>query len=189
MLVLIDNYDSFTYNLYQLCRTFTPSVKVFRNDVITPNDISDLKPRGIIISPGPKAPHDAGICIDLIRRLSPSIPILGVCLGMQAIGAAFNAVVVRAKAPMHGKSSQIFHHGKGLYAGMPHPFMAGRYHSLVIDETTMPSVLIKESSTEDGVIMGVRHRHYPCYGVQFHPESILTQQGALLLSNFCRLTQ
>lgn len=187
MILLIDNYDSFTYNLHQLCLPFAESIIVARNDKITVDEIVCLKPKAIILSPGPKSPKEAGICIELIQKLAPSIPILGVCLGMQAIGAAFGAQVVRAPFPMHGKAAQVLHSGKNLFEKILQPMIVGRYHSLMVQKESLPSALIQEAITEDGILMGIRHREYPCFGVQFHPESILTQNGSQLIANFINL--
>lgn len=191
MILLIDNYDSFTFNLYHLCASVinleTTPLQVVRNDKITLNEIKDLNPKALILSPGPKSPAEAGICIDLIRKFSPHIPILGVCLGMQAIGAAFGAEVIRAPFPMHGKIATITHTGHHLYENAPQPMKVGRYHSLMVERSSLPSTLIADSFTEDGLIMGLRHRDYPCFGVQFHPESILTQGGDVLIKNFFKI--
>jgi len=184
MIVVIDNYDSFTYNLVHLVGRHTSDIFVVRNDQITPRDIEALKPSHILISPGPGRPEDAGICIEVIRRLGPTTPLLGVCLGHQAIGAAFGCAIVRAAKLMHGKTSLIYHCGDGLYAGVENPFEATRYHSLVIDRGTLTSDLVITSETEDGTIMGVRHREYPIEGIQFHPESILTVAGEKLITNW-----
>lgn len=184
MLIIIDNYDSFTYNLYQMAADLLKEVSVFRNDALTVDELERLNPSGLILSPGPKAPDEAGICIRAIQKLAPKIPILGVCLGMQAIGAAYGARIVRASQPKHGQSSSIYHTQTGIYQDLPSPFLAGRYHSLIVEESSLPSILVKEAETEEGVIMGIRHCDYPCYGVQFHPESILTPQGNRLIQNF-----
>lgn len=184
MILLIDNYDSFTYNLYQLCCSFTDSIHIVRNDKISIAEIAYLKPQAIILSPGPKSPFESGICLEAIKTFVSTIPILGVCLGMQAIAAALGGSIVRAPYPMHGKASSIFHSGQFLYNGIPAPMIAGRYHSLLVDKESLPPDLIADAFTEEGLIMGIRHRNYPCYGVQFHPESILTQFGERLLSNF-----
>lgn len=184
MLVIIDNYDSFTYNLYQLCAQIVREVRVIRNDRITVSELEALHPTSIIISPGPKSPAEAGISIELIQKLAPKIPILGVCLGMQSIGAAYGSQVVRAPKPMHGKTSLVFHQQQSLYANLPSPFTAGRYHSLMVDRSTLADSLVVESESEDGIIMGLRHRLFPCFGVQFHPESILTPEGHFIIRNF-----
>jgi anthranilate synthase component II len=184
MILLIDNYDSFTYNLYHYLGELGAKVKVFRNDEISVREIAKLKPEKIVISPGPCTPKEAGISCDVIRRFGAKIPILGVCLGHQCIGAAFGADVVRAPSIMHGKLSEIFHDSKTIYHSLKNPFPAMRYHSLVIDPTTCPAELHVSARTADGVIMGVRHASYPIEGVQFHPESILTGEGKRLLHNF-----
>jgi anthranilate synthase component 2 len=184
MILLIDNYDSFTYNLYQLIVQTGQSVQVVRNDQITLDEIASLKPEAIILSPGPGRPEDAGICIEVIRRFGSEIPILGVCLGQQAIGIAFGGSVIQAPEILHGKRSLIFHRRQGMFQNVPLPFHVGRYHSLVIDHTKLPSCLRVEAETIEGMIMAVRHVDYPCFGVQFHPESILTEHGTLLIANF-----
>lgn len=186
MILLIDNYDSFTYNLYQLLARDGRDVKVVRNDQITLEEIEALKPEAIVISPGPGRPEESGVCIELVRRFASVVPILGVCLGHQAIGAAFGAEVVRAEAVVHGKRSLVFHTRQGCFERVSLPFQAGRYHSLVIEKQTLPSDLSIEAETADGTIMAVRHRHYPCFGIQFHPESILTEQGEMLIANFLK---
>lgn len=187
MLVIIDNYDSFTYNLYQAFAQVTQEIRVIRNDHLSVAEIAALKPSKIVISPGPKAPLQAGISLEVIRTLAPCVPILGVCLGMQAIGEAFGGRVVLAPEPMHGKDTMIIHAGHGIYQGLPSPFVAGRYHSLLVDEGTLPDCLEKQAFTESGLIMGIKHKQYPCYGVQFHPESILTPQGHIILNNFIKI--
>lgn len=187
MLIIIDNYDSFTYNLYQIVAQTEPDVLVIRNDALTVNDVLDLQPRGLILSPGPGRPENAGICSELIRTIPPSIPLLGVCLGMQAIVSAFGGQVIAAPELVHGKATLIFHQRKSIYQGLTLPFSAGRYHSLLADRASLPSVLQIESETASGLIMGVRHREYPIFGVQFHPESILTPLGSQLVHNFLQL--
>jgi anthranilate synthase component 2 len=184
MLLMIDNYDSFTYNLVQYLGELGEDVKVARNDEISVDEIATLAPRHVVISPGPCTPNEAGVCLDLIRRFSGRIPILGVCLGHQAIGQAFGGRVVHAKALMHGKVSRIHHSGAGVFRGLPTPYEATRYHSLAIERSTCPAELEVTAWTEDGEIMGVRHRALAVEGVQFHPESILTQHGHALLRNF-----
>ncbi len=193
MILVIDNYDSFTYNLVQylgeLAAEFpvAQDIEVFRNDKITLTDIAQLKPAGILISPGPGRPEDAGVSPELIRRFAATIPILGVCLGHQAIGLVYGGDVVSAPTLMHGKVSDIFHESQGVFADLPTPFTATRYHSLVIDPATCPRELRITAWTEDDIIMGVQHRDYPhLQGVQFHPESILTAAGKDLLRNFLR---
>ncbi len=191
MIVVIDNYDSFTYNLVQylgeLGQTYpvAQESQVYRNDQITVDQVAALAPEGIVISPGPGRPEDAGISLDLIRRLGPTIPILGVCLGHQSIGQVFGGQIIPAPTLMHGKTSLIHHHQVGVFRGLDVPFQATRYHSLVIDPATCPELLEITAWVEDGPIMGVRHRDYPhIQGVQFHPESVLTTSGKLLLGNF-----
>jgi len=185
MILVIDNYDSFTYNLVQYLGELGASVRVMRNDVVTVDDIAAAKPDHIVLSPGPGRPENAGITMDVIRRLGERTPILGVCLGHQAIGAAFGGRVVRAPAPIHGKTSTIEHTNTSVFRGIENPFEASRYHSLVIDEKDFPHDLeITARTTGDGIIMGVRHRRWPVHGVQFHPESILTREGHDMLRNF-----
>jgi anthranilate synthase component 2 len=184
MMLLIDNYDSFTYNLYQYLCELGAEVLVKRNDRVSVHDVRLLAPERIVISPGPGRPEDAGVTIDLIQELAGQIPILGVCLGHQAIGAAFGARVERAPALMHGKTSAVTHDGSELFAGLPNPFTATRYHSLLVDEESLPAELEVTARSEDGVIMGLRHRECDVQGVQFHPESILTTGGHRLLANF-----
>jgi anthranilate synthase component II len=184
MLLMIDNYDSFTYNLVQYFGELGQDVKVIRNDEMTLEDIEKLAPGRIVLSPGPCTPNEAGISLDLIRRFAGRLPILGVCLGHQAIGQAFGGRVVHAKTLMHGKVSRIHHAGTGVFRGLPTPYDATRYHSLAIERASCPAELEVTAWTEDGEIMGVRHRSLPVEGVQFHPESILTQHGHALLRNF-----
>jgi anthranilate synthase/aminodeoxychorismate synthase-like glutamine amidotransferase len=184
MILLIDNYDSFTYNLFHYLGELGADVKVYRNDKITLEEIAKLRPEKIVISPGPCTPKEAGISCDVIRRFGAKTPILGVCLGHQSIGAAFGAEIVRAPSIMHGKLSEVFHDSKTLFQSLDNPFPAMRYHSLAIDPATCPPELVVSARTADGVIMGVRHRSLPIEGVQFHPESILTDQGKKLLRNF-----
>ncbi|MBF0613811.1 MAG: aminodeoxychorismate/anthranilate synthase component II [Magnetococcales bacterium] len=186
MLLLIDNYDSFTYNLAQYFGELGAEVQVFRNDVLTIEEIQALRPDHLVISPGPGNPDQAGITLEVIRRLSGQVPILGVCLGHQAIGQAFGGQVVRAPELMHGKTSWIEHDGRGVFNGLPMPFRATRYHSLVVARASVPECLQVTAWTGDGLIMGLRHRTLPVEGVQFHPESILTEHGHALLSNFLR---
>lgn len=184
MFILIDNYDSFTYNLYHYMAELGAEVQVFRNDEITCGEIRDLKPEGIVLSPGPKTPDDAGICLEVVETFAGEFPILGVCLGHQAIGQVFGARVVPAPELMHGKVSEILHQGGGVFAGLPSPFNATRYHSLTLEPASFPAVLTVTARTADGVIMGLQHQTLPLYGVQFHPESILSQHGHALLQNF-----
>ena len=188
MILVIDNYDSFTFNLVQYLGEMGQELKVFRNDAITVAEIEKMKPRSIVISPGPGRPEDSGIIIEAIKTLSGKIPILGVCLGHQAIGAAFGGQVVSAPQIMHGKTSEIFHDGKTIFEGLENPFIATRYHSLVVAPDTFPGCLEISARTKDGVIMGLRHRTMVIEGVQFHPESILTDVGKRLLSNFVNRT-
>jgi len=183
-LLMIDNYDSFTYNLVQYLGELGATVEVVRNDAVTVEEVCDRRPVGVVISPGPCTPAEAGISVAVIRRLAGTVPILGVCLGHQAIGVAFEGQIVRASRIMHGKTSPILHDGSGVFSGLPDPFDATRYHSLVIDPGSLPAVLERSAWTEDGEIMGVRHRSLPVEGVQFHPESILTVAGKRLLGNF-----
>ncbi len=184
MILVIDNYDSFTYNLVQYVGEIYGEVKVYRNDKISLEEIRAIAPKGIIISPGPCTPKEAGISVQVVRDLGPEIPLLGVCLGHQSIGAAFGGEVVRAPYLMHGKVSEISHDGKGVFTGLPTPFTATRYHSLIIKRASMPEELEISAETDDGLVMGVRHRKYPIEGIQFHPESILTKVGKDLLKNF-----
>jgi anthranilate synthase component II len=184
VILLIDNYDSFTYNLYQYLCELGADVVVRRNDKVSVHDVRAMAPERIVISPGPCTPHEAGISVDLIQELAGQVPILGVCLGHQAIGAAFGAEIVRAPLVMHGKTSSISHDGTGIFAGLPNPFTATRYHSLIVNEATLPDDLVVTARSEDGIIMGLRHRHCNVDGVQFHPESILTTGGHRLLANF-----
>ncbi|MBI2958370.1 MAG: aminodeoxychorismate/anthranilate synthase component II [Chloroflexi bacterium] len=184
MILVIDNYDSFVYNLAQYLGELGWEPEVFRNDKITVEAIADKKPSHVVISPGPGTPDDAGISNETIRQFGGRIPILGVCLGHQCIGQVYGGTIVRASVPMHGKSSQIFHDGKTVYRGLPNPFAAARYHSLVIEPRSVPPCLEVSARTETGEIMGVRHRDYVVEGVQFHPESIMTEAGHDLLRNF-----
>jgi anthranilate synthase component 2 len=186
MLLMIDNYDSFTYNLVQYFGELGEDVRVFRNDAITPDEIAALKPDHIVISPGPCSPKEAGISVEAIRRFAGKVPLLGVCLGHQSIGAAFGGEIVHAKKPMHGKTSLVHHLDKGVFASLPNPFTATRYHSLAIRRETLPDCLEVTAWTEDGEIMGVRHKTLEIEGVQFHPESILTEHGHDMLRNFLK---
>jgi len=187
MLLMIDNYDSFTYNLVQYLGELGEDIEVFRNDKISISDIERMQPARIVVSPGPCTPTEAGISIDVIRHFAGKTPILGVCLGHQSIGAAFGGDIVRAPVLMHGKTSLIYHDGHTIFKGLPNPFEATRYHSLVIREKTMPACLEISAWTQDGIIMGVRHKEFLLEGVQFHPESILTNVGKELLRNFIEL--
>lgn len=187
MILMIDNYDSFTYNLVQYLGELGAEVRVVRNDEMTPDEIEAMAPDHIVLSPGPCSPNEAGICLDVIRRLKGKVPILGVCLGHQAIGQAFGGEVVRAERPMHGKTSRIYHDGRTVFEGIPSPFTATRYHSLIVRRATIPDCLEISAETEEGEIMGIRHREYAIEGVQFHPESIMTEHGHRLLSNFLSL--
>lgn len=184
MLLMIDNYDSFTYNLVQYLSELGADVRVYRNDQISLGQIAESRPQHLVISPGPCTPNEAGISLEVIREFSGKIPILGVCLGHQAIGQAFGGKVVRAPRIMHGKTSPIYHDGRGLFEGLSEPFEATRYHSLVVDPPTLPDCLEKSAWTEQGEIMGLRHKQFKVEGVQFHPESILTSEGKRLLKNF-----
>lgn len=187
-LLVIDNYDSFTFNLVQYLGELGSEMEIARNDRISIREVKELSPGWIVISPGPGTPAKAGISVELIREVGTEIPILGVCLGHQAVGEAYGGEVVPAPYLMHGKTSMIHHQGNGIFAGLPRPFQAARYHSLVLNPPTIPRVLEVDAWTEDGVIMGVRHRDHPVFGVQFHPESIVTESGKQLLRNFlcCR---
>jgi len=187
MLLIIDNYDSFTYNLVQYIGEIGEDIKVFRNDKITIHEIEQLNPEKVVISPGPCTPKEAGISVELIRHFAHKMPILGVCLGHQSIGAAFGGEIIRAPRLMHGKTSLIFHDGKTIFKGLPNPFEATRYHSLVIRRETLPDCLEISAWTDMNEIMGVRHKEFIIEGVQFHPESILTKVGKDLLRNFLKL--
>ncbi len=184
MLLMIDNYDSFTYNLVQYLGELGAEVKVVRNDEVSVDDIERMRPGKIVISPGPCSPNEAGVSLAVLGRMAGKIPILGVCLGHQAIGQAFGGKVVHAKTLMHGKTSPIHHSGAGVFAGLPTPFTATRYHSLAVASDSLPGALEMTAWTEDGEVMGLRHRDFPIEGVQFHPESILTEHGHALLRNF-----
>ena len=184
MILLIDNYDSFTYNVYQLMSVLGAQVEVRRNDEISLDEIREMSPQGIVVSPGPGDPAEAGISCDVLRELGNKVPILGVCLGHQCVGAAFGGRIVRAPELMHGKTSTVYHENEGIFAGLPSPFSAIRYHSLAVDRDTVPDCLEITAETENGVIMGLRHRELPVEGVQFHPESVLTLEGPKLLKNF-----
>jgi anthranilate synthase component 2 len=186
MLLMIDNYDSFTYNLVQYFGELKQDVAVYRNDEITLDKIAELHPERIVISPGPCTPNEAGVSVPLIERFAGKLPILGVCLGHQSIGQAFGGKIVHAQRVMHGKTSAIHHHSTGVFRGLPNPFHATRYHSLVIERASLPDCLEITAWTDDGEIMGVRHKTLPIEGVQFHPESILTEHGHALLENFLK---
>ena len=186
MILLIDNYDSFTYNLVQALGSLGAEVETVRNDALTPEEVEARAPERIVISPGPCTPRESGISNRVIRRLAGRVPILGVCLGHQCIAHAYGASIVRAKRPMHGKTSEVRHDGSGLYEGLPNPFPAMRYHSLVVDESTLSAEFAVTARSEDGEIMGLRHRTWPLEGVQFHPESYRTGVGLELLRNFLR---
>ncbi len=189
MILLIDNYDSFTFNLVHLLGDLGSRCDVRRNDEITVAAALGMQPEAIVISPGPCAPEQAGICIELIQAAAGQVPLFGVCLGHQAIGQAFGGRVVRAPAPMHGKVSPVRHDGSDVFAGLPSPFDATRYHSLTVEPASFPDALVPTAWTEDGVIMGLRHRSLPIYGVQFHPESIASQHGHALVGNFLALAR
>ncbi|HRQ36951.1 MAG TPA: aminodeoxychorismate/anthranilate synthase component II [Chloroflexota bacterium] len=183
MIVVIDNYDSFTYNLVQYLGELGQEIRVFRNDQVTVAEVRAMQPDHIVISPGPGDPHDGGISLDLLRELGPTTPIFGVCLGHQCIGEAYGGQVVRAPRLMHGKTSRVYHNGEGLFNGIPSPFQATRYHSLIVQEP-LPDCLEVTAFTSQGEVMGVRHKEFPVVGVQFHPESILTEHGKRILQNF-----
>lgn len=187
-ILLIDNYDSFTYNLFQYFGELGAEVTVIRNDRITPEQAVQLAPTHLVLSPGPKRPEDAGVCNDMIRAFEGKAPILGVCLGHQCMGYTYGAKVVRAERIMHGKVSKIYHDGKGLFQGIPNPFEATRYHSLLVQDGTLPPFLEVSAHTSEGEIMGLRHKTLPVEGVQFHPESILTKPGKQMLRNFLAMS-
>ena len=182
--VILDNYDSFTYNLAQALGAFGADVRVVRADAVTADELAASPPDALIVSPGPGTPERAGNSMGAIRALTGTIPILGVCLGHQAIGAVFGGRVIRAPAVVHGKTSNVSHDGSGLFTGIPSPFVATRYHSLVVDETSLPASLVVTARSEDGLLMAFRHSTHPTFGVQFHPESVMTRQGPKLLANF-----
>ncbi|HUF61735.1 MAG TPA: aminodeoxychorismate/anthranilate synthase component II [Verrucomicrobiales bacterium] len=188
MLLVIDNYDSFTYNLVQYFGELGAEIEVQRNDAITVAEIRERNPERICISPGPCTPAEAGISSEVIRAFAPELPVLGVCLGHQCLGEVYGAKVVRAERLMHGKTSWIHHGGRGIFAGLSNPFEATRYHSLIVKRDTVPDCLEITAETEEGEIMGLSHRDYPVYGVQFHPESILTTEGKMLLANFLSIS-
>lgn len=185
--LLLDNKDSFVWNLARYVRELGAFAKVVRSDVVNVSEVAAERATHIIISPGPCTPAEAGVSVEVIRRLGPATPILGVCLGHQAIGAAYGGRVVRAKRPMHGKTSAIMHDGTGVLTGLPVPFRATRYHSLVVERASLPAAVLVQATSEDGTIMALRHRTHPVHGVQFHPESILTEEGHHLLRNFLAL--
>jgi len=184
VILLLDNYDSFTYNLAQYLGELGCTLEVHRNDRISVEEIARRKPERIVISPGPCTPQEAGISIELIQKLARRFPILGVCLGHQAIGAAFGGKIIRAPKLFHGKTSEIEHDGKGIFRSVPNPLTATRYHSLIVERKSLPRELVVTAETRDGIIMGLRHRRYPIDGVQFHPESVLTESGKKILKNF-----
>jgi anthranilate synthase/aminodeoxychorismate synthase-like glutamine amidotransferase len=189
MILLVDNYDSFTFNLVHFLGDVGGRCEVVRNDALTVDQALARQPEAIVLSPGPCTPNEAGICLDLIAAAAGKIPVLGVCLGHQAIGQAFGGQVVRAPAPMHGKLSQVSHAGTDILEGVASPFTATRYHSLVVDRPSLPEALVATAWTEDGLIMAMRHRLLPIFGVQFHPESIMTQHGHAMLANFLRIVR
>jgi len=189
MILLIDNYDSFTYNLFHYLGELGADVRVVRNDEISAAEALGMKPDGIVLSPGPCTPNEAGICLDVISRANGAMPILGVCLGHQAIGQAYGGTVVRAPEPMHGKLSRMHHTGKSVFRGLNNDFLATRYHSLTIDPPSMPASLDVTATSEDGVIQGVMHKSHPVHGVQFHPESIASENGHALLANFLQIAR
>lgn len=184
MILLIDNYDSFTFNLYQALSTLGAVVKVVRNDAVDVRRVQAMRPRRIVLSPGPGRPEESGVCLEILKTLGSKVPILGVCLGHQAMAQVFGGKVVRAPRMMHGKTSEVRHDGKGVFRGLKNPFTATRYHSLMVDKRSLPSAFRVTAHSEDGIVMGIRHTHWPMEGVQFHPESIMTVQGSRLLRNF-----
>jgi len=188
MILMIDNYDSFTFNIVQYLGQMGEDVRVFRNDQIKSSEIEKLKPKAIFISPGPCSPREAGISVDVIRDFYQTVPIMGICLGHQAIGHAFGGDVVRAGRIMHGKTSPVINDGKTIFKGLPNPFSAGRYHSLIVKRETLPDCLEISAHTEEGEIMGLRHKQFPVEGIQFHPESVLTPQGKRIIRNFLKYT-
>ncbi len=187
MILFIDNYDSFTYNLVDMIGQMEPDLKVIRNNDLIIDEIRYLSPQGIVISPGPGTPDDAGISCKVIENIGGDIPILGVCLGHQSIGQVFGAQIIRSEYPVHGKSSPIIHNGKDIFAGLSSGFKAARYHSLIIDRNTIPDCLDVTAETKDGIVMAISHKTYPIYGVQFHPESILTLEGTKILKNWLEI--
>ena len=188
MILLIDNYDSFTFNLFHYLGGLGANIAVYRNDKITVKEVLAADPEAIVLSPGPCTPNDAGICLDLIKQAAPTIPIFGVCLGHQAIGQVFGGDVVRAPVPVHGKLSEVKHKGQSVFRGINGPFKATRYHSLVVDRKNIPQELSVTAETDDGLVMGLAHTKFPVHGVQFHPESIASEHGHLILRNFLELT-
>jgi len=188
MILMIDNYDSFTYNLVQYLGQLGEEVAVFRNDALTIEQIGELDPEALFLSPGPRSPKDAGIMVDIIRHYHTTFPIMGICLGHQAIGYAFGGNVVRADTIMHGKTSEIINDGRTIFKGLPSPFPAARYHSLILERKSLPPYIEISAETDEGEIMGIRHREYPVEGIQFHPESILTPNGKRILRNFLNMT-
>ncbi|OYY03248.1 MAG: aminodeoxychorismate/anthranilate synthase component II [Acidocella sp. 35-58-6] len=189
MIVLIDNYDSFTFNLVHFLGDLGAACVVRRNDKITPEQVLAMNPQGIVLSPGPCTPNEAGICLDMVTAAAGKVPLLGVCLGHQAIGQAFGGHVIRAPEPVHGKTSSVHHANSDIFAGLPDPFTATRYHSLIVERATLPETLEVTAWTNDGIIMGLRHKHLPIFGVQFHPESIATSHGHEILENFLNITR
>lgn len=189
MIVVIDNYDSFTYNLVQYLGELGEAVAVYRNDQASVREVAAQRPEGIVVSPGPCSPDEAGISVSLLRELGPHIPMLGVCLGHQCIGAAFGGRVVRAPEVRHGKTSLVYHDSRGVFAGLPNPLEAIRYHSLIVERDSLPGELVSTAQTSTGLIMGLRHVQYPVEGVQFHPESIMTPSGKDLLRNFLAMAR
>ncbi len=188
-ILLLDNYDSFTYNLLHYLAELGAETEVIRNDALSVDDIRKRQPQGILISPGPGRPEESGVCPEVIRTLGSIIPIFGVCLGHQAIGMVYGGTVKRAPVPMHGKTSKISHQGEGIFRGLPSPFTATRYHSLIVSQEALPACLEITARSDDGLIMGLQHREHPVYGVQFHPESIASEYGHDLLNNFLTLTR
>jgi len=189
MILLIDNYDSFTFNLVHFLGDLGAQCDVRRNDTLGVDEALALEPEAIVLSPGPCTPNEAGICVELIRAAAGRTPVLGVCLGHQAIGQGFGGAIVRAPVPMHGKLSRISHQGSDIFAGIESPFEATRYHSLVVERDSMPDVFVPTAFTEDGIVMGMRHRRFPVFGVQFHPESIASQHGHAILGNFLAIAR